>query len=68
MAVEADARVAVSVAEIASVFNVRSVGAISLLYAGPPLCGSLHQLLLPCFEVPGQGSSPRGPVGCQALP
>ena len=66
--VEADAGVTVSVAEAASVLCLWSVEAVSLFSADPPLCGGQCQLLLPRFEVFGQGFSPLGPVGCQALP
>ena len=63
LAVEADA-----VAEMALVLCLWSGGAATCLSAGPPLCGGLCQSVLSCFELIGQGSSPHGPVGCQALP
>ena len=64
VAVEADAGVTVSVAEAAFVFCLWSVEAVALFSADAPLCDGLCQLLLPLFEVFGQGFSPLGPVGC----
>ena len=68
MTVEANAWTTLSVAEVTRVYCLWSIGAIALLSASPPFCGSLWQFLLPWFEVCGQGFSPLGPVGCLALP
>ena len=47
MAVETDAGVTFCVADVASVYCLWSIGAVTLLSAGPPLCGGLCQLALP---------------------
>ena len=47
VSLEADAGVTVSAAEAASVFRFRSVEAVALFSAEPPLCDGLCQLLLP---------------------
>ena len=48
--------------------SVSGLSELPLSFLQACLSGGLCQLLLFCFELVGQGSSPLGPVGCQALP
>ena len=68
VAVETDVGEIISVAKVAFVCGLWSVGVVAFLSAGPFSYFCIHQLLFPCLEVLVQRASPHHAVGCKVLP